>query len=820
MDQQTFETWMENVVPQMVQLSPQQTETFFTQFWEHCTGEQRRFLEKEFSGLLKKDLMTLPDLIVDKILEKLNLSTILNLRLVCQSWKKKMEEALTFWKFQCQRCLFLSAEDERKLGLVPYSFQFFVQSQRVLAGVTEGTGHYVRSQVIQGVPPNLPNKVPHLLCYSPDSSIIVAGALDMHLRAMEAETKRLLWVHESNVPSCLRIAGDMVLAGNHFGQVSVLSLKGRVLERRFQCGPCSVTMLDVHPSGRFMIVATADGLLHLVDDDLEVYNVAVHLKALTPVSSVREVFFLPDRALKDGELAVCVCTEYWRCVAVLGVRGQVLHEDKHKFSHSVCSLCHHVSKSNVLYILPSDDSGDRFPSVPRTLTKHTFRISSAGVSTKVEETAMCQNLSTWNSGDVLLLAAGRHLGLAVFGDSVGVFRMAGGTVVFSFPHFLDGERASRLAHQAATGRVLTALMDWLDGMTPFSMQAHNPVLFFSSQASCPEDSPVIKTLLWSDIWGSYSWPEVSSEDFDAGHDSDKTSRDDAACAERGPEGACWDNGDMDKGSDGSPRGDMDKGSDGSPRGDMDKGSDGSPRGDMDKGSDGSPRGDMDKGSDGSPRGDMDKCSDGSPRSDMDKGSDGSPRSDMDKGSDGSPRGDMDKGSDGSPRGDMDKGSDGSPRGDMDKGSDGSPRGDMDKGSDGSPRGDMDKGSDGSPRGDMDKGSDGSPRGDMDKGSDGSPRGDMDKGSDGSPRGDMDKGSDGSPRGDMDKGSDGSPRGDMDKGSDGSPRGDMDKGSDGSPRALFSHYKSCSPLGVWRNAALFEQKMRRKKYPSSCDLWQS
>ena len=73
---------MEGVLPSMTQLSVEQTRAFFGAFVERCTVEQKIFLEREIQSLVRRDIMELPPLVVDRILELLDVQELLKLRLV------------------------------------------------------------------------------------------------------------------------------------------------------------------------------------------------------------------------------------------------------------------------------------------------------------------------------------------------------------------------------------------------------------------------------------------------------------------------------------------------------------------------------------------------------------------------------------------------------------------------------------------------------------------------------------------------------------------------------------------------------------------
>ncbi|XP_076465705.1 uncharacterized protein LOC143297311 [Babylonia areolata] len=500
MDEIAFENWMGDVMPQMIQLSLKQTETLFEQFVLNCSRDQKRFLEKQISLFLRRDFFTLPDLVVEHILGYLNIPTLLNLRLVCQSWDRRLRAMGRMWNSRCQQQSVLPYT--RPSQSAKSSFEHFMRSRRVLhllkankalsmvyrpvflwwpgskimcsgASFHEDSFHY--------------RLVPHIVEYSHHHQMIVTGCKsNVHLMAMHARSNLPLWVSKDFMPTCLLFSSDLLLAGNHFGQVRVLTLTGEALHKDFQCGPCSVTALDVHPDGHFMIVATTDGDLHLVDDSLDVFNmgsiVSIQIDDVEnySVSDLvpTKVFFLPDGGLKKDQVAVCVCTGHWICAAVLSSTGRLLQKDVHIFPISAFSFCRSSAQPNVVYT-----SSGKYVQHGRTFTEHTFKVSSKGVvSQQVQERVISESWSLFSNVDkenILLLAAGEKLGVAAIDNSVYVFNLACGTVMYKNKTFLHGQTVKRLALNKETGRVCVVSTEWLDGLSPQSMQGEDPVMLFT-----------------------------------------------------------------------------------------------------------------------------------------------------------------------------------------------------------------------------------------------------------------------------------------------------------------------------------------------------
>ncbi|XP_076465858.1 uncharacterized protein LOC143297405 [Babylonia areolata] len=448
MHEKAFENWMGDVIPQMVQLSLKQTEALFEQFVLNCSREQRYFLEKQFSLLLKQDFLTLPEVIVEHILGYLDIPNILNLCLVCQSWNTKLKAMDRLWNSRCQQQSVLPYTHRSQSART--SFEYCMQSRRVLHLIKTDQAFSLKYLLVVGLPGSKAvgpwasythsvELAPHVVEYSHHHQMIVTGCKrNRHLTAMRARSCQPLWLTEHFTPTCLLFSSDLLLAGNQFGQVRVLTLTGDTLEEGFQCGPSSVTALDVHPGGHFMIVATTDGDLHLVDDNLDVFNVGSIVSIQShdvenySVSDLvpTKVFFLPDGGLKKDQVAVCVCTGHWICAAVLSATGHVLQKDVHVFPVSAFSFCRSSAQPNVVYA-----ASCKHAQRARTFTKHTFKVSSKGmVSQQVRERVISKSDQTSvfdvDKENFLLLAAGRKLGVAAIDHYVYVFNLACGTIMY------------------------------------------------------------------------------------------------------------------------------------------------------------------------------------------------------------------------------------------------------------------------------------------------------------------------------------------------------------------------------------------------------
>ncbi|XP_076465500.1 uncharacterized protein LOC143297185 isoform X2 [Babylonia areolata] len=501
---------MGNVMPQMIQLSLKQTETLFEQFELNCSRDQKHFLEKQLSLFLRQDFFTLPNMVVEHILGYLNIPDLLNLRLVCQSWDRRLRAMGRMWNSRCQQQSVLPYT--RPSQSAGSSFEHFMRSRRVLhlLKADQALSMVYRTVFLWWPGSNImcfeasfrDRLVPRIMEYSHRHQMIATGCkFDVHLMAMHARSTLLLWASKDFMPTCLLFSSDLLLVGNHFGQVRVLTLTGNALVADFQCGPCSVTALDVHPDGHFMIVATMDGDLHLVDDSLVVINVGsiVSIQShdvenysildLVPT----KVFFLPDGGLKKDQVAVCVCTGHWICAAVLSTTGRLLQKDVHIFPISAFSFCRSSAQPNVVYT-----SSGKYAQYGRTFTEHTFKVSSKGVvSQQVQERVIsgCCLIIDVDKENILLLAAGKKLGVAAIDDIVYVFNLACGTVMYKNTTFLHGQTVKRLALNKETGRVCVVSTEWLDGLSPQSMQGEDPVMLFTVPSVLGHQS--IASLFWS-----------------------------------------------------------------------------------------------------------------------------------------------------------------------------------------------------------------------------------------------------------------------------------------------------------------------------------
>ena len=253
------------------------------------------------------------------------------------------------------------------------------------------------------------------------------------------KTQKKLWEKTGNVASCLCISNDLIVAGTHWGQLRVLSLDG-TFEYEQQCGCNSVTALDVHPTGHFVLTGYSDGTVRLIDSDLNVHVVGSegpqhHFDSDSQFqeSAIKKVFFLPDKDLPDGHLAICVCARRSVMAAVIDGSGAVTQQHLRADIHEMTSFRQCSSDPYVLYA--SVKLGRKVVGVVRYRLQHLDR--SSGYRLDSDRLMEDMEVSSSSSAfDMLILAAGQRFMLAAIQSDFVIFDLVRCTRFATISNFL------------------------------------------------------------------------------------------------------------------------------------------------------------------------------------------------------------------------------------------------------------------------------------------------------------------------------------------------------------------------------------------------
>ena len=270
------------------------------------------------------------------------------------------------------------------------------------------------------------------------SVTMVSGTKSRKITVGNTKTQKKLWEKTGNVASCLYISNDLIIAGTHWGQLRVLSLDGKLeFERQFGCN--SVTTLDVHATGRFVLTGYSDGTVRLIGSDLELHIVDLEgPQHLTDSDSqfqdhaVKKVFFLPDKDLPGGCLAVCTCARRSITVAVIEETGAVRHQQLQVDVHEISSFRQCSSDPYVLYA--SVKLGRKVVGV----VKYKLCLDQF-CGYRLEREHLMEDLDVGSSSstfDMLILAAGRRFMFAAIQSDFVIFDLAKRRRFATIPNFL------------------------------------------------------------------------------------------------------------------------------------------------------------------------------------------------------------------------------------------------------------------------------------------------------------------------------------------------------------------------------------------------
>ena len=207
-----------------------------------------------------------------------------------------------------------------------------------------------------------------------------------------------------------------------------------------QFGCNSVTTLAVHATGGFVLTGYSDGTVRLVDSNLTHHLVDLEAPQSGSDSdfqcqefAAKKVFFLPDRGLPAGHLAICVCAKRSVTVAVIeartgAVRQQRLKEDVREMT-SFRQCC---SDPHVLYA--SVKLGRKVLGV----VKYQMRPDGcAGYGLQSEH--LMEDMQANSSGstfDMLILAAGQRFLFAAIQSDFVILDLAKRRRFTTIPNFL------------------------------------------------------------------------------------------------------------------------------------------------------------------------------------------------------------------------------------------------------------------------------------------------------------------------------------------------------------------------------------------------
>ncbi|KAK7116375.1 hypothetical protein V1264_002065 [Littorina saxatilis] len=321
------------------------------------------------------------------------------------------------------------------------------------------------------------------------SGVLVIGSKDRRVMAFDAETKRMRWDKSGNVVCCVVVSNDLIIAGTHWGQLRIISLNGSFqYEKLFGCN--SVTALDIHESGRFVLAGFCDGTVRLIGNELDHTIVKLGLPKRADVAdesrfqevSVKKVFFLPESNLPPNHLAICVCAKQSVTMAVIDHSGKVKEQHCQVSFNKMLSFCCCKSDPGILY------ASMRLSQMTVGIVKYEMRPTSSSPSYTLERSdLMVESVESaayvyCRTFSMLILAAGKRFLIAAVIRDLVIFDLVLRKRVAEVVDFFANLDVTRITIDHSPERMTAVDVDWLDGLSPANTQPHNPIILFGVTA--------------------------------------------------------------------------------------------------------------------------------------------------------------------------------------------------------------------------------------------------------------------------------------------------------------------------------------------------